>query len=154
MKGIRTVLTRLGERLRGDAGPVLGIDDPGLRVVVEAFDQAEAASAALERSELWHAPSPAVLRHHLLLPEHELAASREMLEHDGWAVRPGGRGEQDTEDHSRHDDLDLLAVVALRVQQLDALHCSQESARMAGLAQRRRGHALGWDALQPDSDNH
>ena len=36
-----------------------------------------------------------------------------------------------------------------RVQLLDALHCSQERSRMAGLAQRRGGAALGWEALQP-----
>ena len=41
-------------------------------------------------------------------------------------------------------------VVLQRVQVLDALHCSQERSRMAGLAQRRGGLALGWDALQPD----
>jgi hypothetical protein len=32
-----------------------------------------------------------------------------------------------------------------------ALHCAQERSRMAGLAQRLGGDALGWDALQPES---
>jgi hypothetical protein len=49
-----------------------------------------------------------------------------------------------------YDVPDGQLVVLQRVQVLDALHCSQERSRMAGLAQRREGLALGWDALQPD----
>ncbi|WP_373290006.1 hypothetical protein [Longimycelium tulufanense] len=41
-----------------------------------------------------------------------------------------------------------VRLVATRVQMLDALHCAQERSRMAGLAQRLGGEALGWDALQ------
>jgi hypothetical protein len=44
---------------------------------------------------------------------------------------------------------DARVLVLQRVQVLDALHCSQERSRMAGLAQRRGGVALGWEALQP-----
>jgi hypothetical protein len=44
---------------------------------------------------------------------------------------------------------DARLLVLQRVQVLDALHCSQERSRMAGLAQRRGGVALGWEALQP-----
>ncbi len=33
---------------------------------------------------------------------------------------------------------------------LDAVHCAQEKSRMASLAQRLGGDALGWDALQPE----
>ncbi len=44
---------------------------------------------------------------------------------------------------------DARVLVLERVQVLDALHCSQERSRMAGLAQRRGGVALGWEALQP-----
>lgn len=44
---------------------------------------------------------------------------------------------------------DARVLVLQRVQVLDALHCSQERSRMAGLAQRRNGLALGWEALQP-----
>lgn len=44
---------------------------------------------------------------------------------------------------------DARVLVLQRVQVLDALHCSQERSRMAGLAQRRNGVALGWEALQP-----
>lgn len=42
-----------------------------------------------------------------------------------------------------------VRVVFERVQVLDALHCSQERSRMAGLAQRLGGSVAGWDALQP-----
>ena len=42
-----------------------------------------------------------------------------------------------------------VEVTLQRVQILDALHCSQERSRMAGLAQRRGGVVAGWDALQP-----
>jgi hypothetical protein len=115
---------------------------------VEAFDETEAASATLARSPLWHPSSPAVLRHHLLLPANEREDSEHVLEEEGWAVRPGGRGQEIPSDDSRRQGRDLLAVVALRVQHLDALRCSQESSRMAGLAQRGRGLSLGWDALQ------
>ncbi len=49
-------------------------------------------------------------------------------------------------------DADGVATVLLeRVQLLDALHCSQERSRMAGLAQRLGGTALGWEGLQPPS---
>src|SRR3546814_14491837 len=39
-----------------------------------------------------------------------------------------------------------VRVVFERVQVLDALHCSQERSRMAGLAQRLGGSVAGWDA--------
>lgn len=97
---------------------------------MEAFDLAEADSAALARSPRWRAEEPAVLRHHLELPPDQVERARELLAPDGWEVRVGTR------------------VHALRVQRLDALHCAQERARMAGLAQRLGGDWIGWDALQ------
>ncbi|GAA2799606.1 hypothetical protein [Saccharopolyspora taberi] len=121
---------------------MISIDDPGLRVVATSFDETEAASAALGRSEHWQPPLPAVLRHHLLLPDDQLAAADELLAPDGWTLRPGDLRESGTGN-------DLTAVVALRVQIIDALRCSQESSRMASLAQRLGGRAAGWDALQP-----
>lgn len=45
----------------------------------------------------------------------------------------------------------MISARALRVAVLDGLRCSQESSRMAGLAQRLGGTSLGWDALQQDS---
>ncbi|QRK93405.1 hypothetical protein JQX30_08995 [Saccharopolyspora erythraea] len=133
-------------RFRARKQPVISIDDPGLRVVVSAFDEAEAASSALGRSAQWRADEPAVLRHHLVVPEHEVATAQELLAPDGWTLRTGG----EVAEQGEHFDAEGPGtVVALRVQVLDALHCSQESSRMAGLAQRLGGRALGWDALQP-----
>ncbi|WP_246155403.1 hypothetical protein [Saccharopolyspora hirsuta] len=132
---------RLAAR-RARRKPVISADDPELRVVVIAYDETEAASAALARADEWQPDRPAVLRHHLALPDHSVEAARGLLAADGWELRPGGRG-------ASGGDAELTAVIALRVQQLDALHCSQESSRMAGLAQRHGGQVYGWDALQP-----
>jgi hypothetical protein len=124
------LLERLRDRLFGRAEPALRIDSPGLVVVVEAFDLVEADSAVLARSPEWRSGEPAVLRHHLVLPPDQVERARELLAPDGWELVVGER------------------VHALRVQELDALHCAQERARMAGLAQRLGGDWIGWDALQ------
>ncbi|MCI2421270.1 hypothetical protein MOQ72_27890 [Saccharopolyspora sp. K220] len=137
MKGIRPRWA--ARRARGK--PAISVDDAELGVVVTAFDETEAASAAMARAELWQPEMPAVLRHHLALPERSIEAARSVLAADGWELRPGGRG-------AEHAAPDLTALVALRVQRLDALHCSQEGSRMAGLAQRHGGQSFGWDALQ------
>ncbi|MGW1679000.1 hypothetical protein [Saccharopolyspora sp. NPDC002376] len=123
--------------------PVISADDPALRVVVIAYDETEAASTALARADEWQPGLPAVLRHHLTLPDHTIEEARVLLAADGWELRPGGRGAED-------GGPELTAMIALRVQELDALHCSQESSRMAGLAQRHGGQVHGWDALQPE----
>ncbi|WP_329050099.1 hypothetical protein OG738_44460 [Amycolatopsis sp. NBC_01488] len=113
-------------------------DTPGLEIVAEAFDPAVADSAVLAGSPAWVSTAPAVLRHHLLLPPDRLAEAASILAQDGYDLR-----EQSV-------DGDLTRVHAVRVQVLDALHCAQERSRMAGLAQRLGGDALGWDALQPE----
>jgi hypothetical protein len=77
------------------------------------------------------------LRHHLQLPRERFADAAGILAQDGWELR-----------EVREESGGVLAQ-ALRVQRLDALHCAQERARMAGLAQRLGGDSLGWDALQP-----
>lgn len=125
----------LRERLSGDREPELLVDSPGLVVVAEAFDPAEADSAVLARSERWRPERPAVLRHHLVLPPDQVERAVALLAQDGYELRPSDRGP----DH----------LEAVRVQVLDALHCAQERSRMAGLAQRLGGDAPGWDALQP-----
>jgi len=127
----RDVLRQL---LRRDEVPALSIDDPALVVVVEAFDIAEADSAALARSPQWRADDLAVLRHHLRIPSDQVERARELLTPDGWAVSTSGVA----------GDISHIS----RVQKLDALHCAQERSRMASLAQRLGGDALGWDALQ------
>jgi hypothetical protein len=124
------LLSRWRDRRARRGVPPLEIDSPGLEVVVEAFDVAEADSAALARSPRWRADEPAVLRHHLELPPDQVERARELLAPDGWALRREDRWH------------------ALRVQRLDALRCAQERARMASLAQRLGGDWIGWDALQ------
>ncbi|MFD4183559.1 hypothetical protein [Rhodococcus sp. NPDC058514] len=127
-----------------------------LVVIASSFDDVEACSSALERAAAaepgWIADAEAVLRHHLRLPADQVDGAVELAGQDGYAVAPPdapacvdvadatsvepGSGEQ-------------VALVLQRVQVLDALHCSQERSRMAGLAQRAGGRVLGWDALQP-----
>ena len=124
------LLGRLRDMLRREDEPALSMDDPELVVVVEAFDIAEADSAALARSPQWRADELAVLRHHLRIPADQVERARELLTPDGWVVTAG--------------DISHIS----RVQKLDALHCAQERSRMASLAQRLGGDALGWDALQ------
>ena len=142
MRSVRTVLAVLGIGRRTSGEPVISADDPDLGIVVQSFDETEAASAVLERSSGWRPDEPAVLRHHLLLPGEATDTARSLLAQDGWELRPG-------EDPEAPDQPGLGGFVAVRVQKLDALHCSQESSRMASLAQRHGGRALGWDALQP-----
>lgn len=125
------LLGRLRDLLRREDEPSLSIDDPNLVVVVEAFDIAEADSAALARSPRWRADELAVLRHHVRIPSDQVERARELLSPDGWVLVAG--------------DISHIS----RVQRLDALHCAQERSRMASLAQRLGGEALGWDALQP-----
>ena len=127
------VLGRLRELLGRRDEPTLSIDDPALVVVVEAFDIAEADSAALARSPQWRPDELAVLRHHVRIPSDQVERARELLAPDGWVLVAG--------------DISHIS----RVQRLDALHCAQERSRMASLAQRLGGEALGWDALQPRS---
>ncbi|WP_067565115.1 hypothetical protein [Nocardia acidivorans] len=111
--------------------------DPGrgdLVVVASSFDDAEACSAALARAENWAADQPVVLRHHLRIPPKQMEAVALIAAQDGYELA----------------DYDYdVNMILRRVQILDALHCSQERSRMAGLAQRHDGDALGWDALQP-----
>ncbi|MDT8914394.1 hypothetical protein [Amycolatopsis sp. PS_44_ISF1] len=129
------------DRLRDLAGkrekPGLTPDTPDLKIVVTAFDPAVADSAALASSPAWVAAAPAVLVHHLSLPPGRLAEAASILAQDGWELREQG------------PDGDRVLAHAVRVQVLDALHCAQERSRMAGLAQRLGGDALGWDARQP-----
>ncbi|MEJ2858074.1 MULTISPECIES: hypothetical protein [unclassified Saccharothrix] len=124
------LLGRLRDRLSRKGEPALEIDSPGLVVVAEAFDIAEADSAVLARSSDLRTTEPAVLRHHLTLPPDQVERARELLAPDGWTLVPG---------EVSH---------ALRVQVLTALSCAQERSRMASLAQRLGGDWIGWDALQ------
>jgi len=132
------LLDRLLDLVKKRETPGLTADAPGLKIVAEAFDPAVADSAVLAGSPGWVAAAPAVLRHHLLLPPDRLAEAASILAQDGYELREQGVSG------------DFARVLAVRVQVLDALHCAQERSRMAGLAQRLGGDALGWDALQPE----
>ncbi|MEV6900227.1 ribonuclease E inhibitor RraB [Amycolatopsis sp. NPDC051372] len=132
-----SLLGRLRDLARKRESPALTPDAPGLVIVAEAFDPAVADSAVLTNSPGWVASAPAVFVHHLSLPPERVAEAAAILAQDGWELREQG------------PDGDRVLVHALRVQVLDALHCAQERSRMAGLAQRLGGDALGWDARQP-----
>ncbi|MBF6330205.1 hypothetical protein [Nocardia transvalensis] len=126
-------------RLLGRADATgLDPDRDDLVVVVSSFDDAEACSAALRRAAGWVPEDPAVLRHHLRVPVDQADRVIDIAAQDGYA--PAERTESDAQ---------IVELVLRRVQLLDALHCSQERSRMAGLAQRHDGVARGWDALQP-----
>ncbi|MBL1077753.1 hypothetical protein JK358_25455 [Nocardia sp. 2] len=122
--------------LRRDTPTQLDANDPSLIVVASSFDDAEACSAVLNEAEGWVADRPAVLRHHLVIPAAQVNAVQVIAAQDGY-------------DTASVDESDPATLILQRVQVLDALHCSQERSRMAGLAQRHDGNALGWDALQP-----
>ncbi|WP_378739287.1 hypothetical protein [Nocardia brasiliensis] len=135
---------RIWRRLFGRGGPApLDPSRADLVVVAASFDDAEACSAALARAGELVPDAPAVLRHHLRVPQEQVDTVCAIAAQDGYAPAPrvGGPG------------TDALETVILqRVQVLDALHCSQERSRMAGLAQRHDGTADGWDALQPRTE--
>jgi hypothetical protein len=132
-----SLLDRVRDLLRKSAEPELTLDTPGLSVIAEAFDIAEADSAVLARSHRWDQAKPAVLRHHLTLPADRVEEAARILAQDEWELR------------TVSESGEVVSLHALRVQRLDALHCAQERSRMAGLAQRLNGDSLGWDALQP-----
>lgn len=132
--------SRLGRLLRRRQGPAqLDPARDDLVVVVSSYDDAEASSAALARGTGWRPDEQAVLRHHLVLPAGAVEGVLAVVAQDGYApdgpARPRGDG--------------TVELAVQRVQVLDALHCSQERSRMAGLAARHDGTVLGWDARQP-----
>ncbi len=167
-------MRRLWWRLFGGGDDALDPTRADLVVVASSFDDAEACSTALARAETLLAERPVVLRHHLRVPADAVAAVCAIAAQDGYepaeAENTGNtgntslRGENARESGSTagsensggvenagepEDAARLRPLVLRRVQLLDALHCSQERSRMAGLAQRHDGFADGWDALQP-----
>jgi len=132
-----SLLDRVRDLLRSAKEPDLTPDTAGLAVVAEAFEITEADSAVLARSHLWHQGKVAVLRHHLSLPSDRVGEAGRILAQDGWELR------------TVSESGGVSRLHAVRVQELDAVHCAQERSRMAGLAQRLGGESLGWDALQP-----
>ncbi|MFF0455107.1 hypothetical protein [Nocardia africana] len=144
--GIRSVWQRLSGR---GAAPELDPARTDLVVVVSSFDDAEACSSALERATGWRAGEQALLRHHLRIPAAARDEVVDIAAQEGYS--PAAPSAADAETDVPTDDAGdgHIELVLQRVQILDALHCSQERSRMAGLAQRHEGTATGWDALQP-----
>jgi len=143
-KGLRAWLRSLA----GRRTEPLDASRTDLVVVVSSFDDAEACSTALDRGAAsepsWRSESEAVLRHHLALPEDAFERASELAGQDGYVVAVA-------EGRVRSAAGEEATLVLQRVQVLDALHCAQEKSRMASLAQRLGGTALGWDALQPQN---
>ncbi|MFM1722242.1 hypothetical protein ABEU20_000795 [Rhodococcus sp. PAM 2766] len=114
-----------------------------LVVVVSGFDDVEACSTTLERGAAgvpaWTPDAQAVLRHHLRLPPDRVQEALTLAGQDDYELAGDVAVGEDG----------VATVLLERVQVLDALHCSQERSRMAGLAQRLGGTALGWEGLQP-----
>lgn len=117
--------------------------DPGLEVVVEAFDAARADSAVLAEAAVRgvDVDQPLLVRHHLVaLPAQAVEEAARLLAQDGYALVDGPAAARPT------------AVLACRTQVLTVLSASQERSRMAGLAQRLGGDVEGWDALAPGGE--
>ncbi|WP_415976749.1 hypothetical protein [Rhodococcus sp. 077-4] len=122
-----------------------------LVIVASCFDDAQACSAVLDEAAkiqpVWTESADVVLRHHLLLPSEHVEDAAAVAAQDTYEVGPDVELPDSSGYRPQVDD--GVHLVLQRVQVLDALHCSQERSRMAGLAQRRGGVVLGWDALQP-----
>lgn len=122
----------------------------GLVVVVQGYDDVESCSSALERGAAglpgWIEGRQALVRHPMVVPaaDVEEILGRGALEgYVGVDADPAPPAEAVGELGP-----DEVLLVLARSQLLDALHCSQERSRMASLAQRHGGRAVGWDALQ------
>lgn len=133
----------------GRSAPPLDPDREDLVVVASCFDDVEACSTTLERAAsetpVWRVGEEAVLRHHLRLPPTTVGEAESIAAQDGYRPRRTGVAVADTPGAAEG----TVELVLQRVQVLDALHCSQERSRMAGLAQRLGGDVAGWDAMQP-----
>lgn len=147
MGAVSRVLARVRAALGGGGPEPLDPADPALVVVVASQDDAEACSAALERSPGFAAEREVLLRHHLLLPPGRAAGASATAAQDGYGPAPAGAPGLPAPDEGP-DAGSLERLTLQRVQLLDPLHCSQERSRMAGLAQRLDGRVTGWDALQ------
>ncbi|GGK66386.1 hypothetical protein [Nocardia camponoti] len=132
------VVSRMWRRFFGERTEALDPDRTDLVIVVSSFDDVESCSSVLDRSDELDRDAPALLRHHLRLPAAQTDAAVEIAGYDGYT-----RG-------ASTDD----GLILQRVQVLDPLSCSQERSRMAGLAARHDGTALGWDAMQPPRGAH
>lgn len=138
------------ERVFSGAGRAPSLDPHGVDLVAVAagYDDVESCGAALERgaagSPPWRADRQALLRHPLVLPVAAIAEVAAVCAQEGYVPVEPIPPIPERVDLAEGQVLLVLA----RSQLLDPLHCAQERSRMAGLAQRHGGRALGWDGLQ------
>ncbi|MFT4127760.1 MAG: hypothetical protein QM662_16220 [Gordonia sp. (in: high G+C Gram-positive bacteria)] len=138
---------RLAARLgRRRVATGLTVDDPALTLIVQSTDDAVSSATALA-SSTWRPGLQIVLRHVLSLPPARVAAAVEVAALDRYTQLPAQTGPKFP---GVHAGLGRELVVLARVQELDALHLSQERSRMASLGSRHGGSALGWQVLGRD----
>lgn len=141
---VKRLLGRLGGGAAGDreASP----DDADLVVVAESFDDAAASSQVLEDSR-WRSAEQAVVRHILVVPAARVDEVVSTAAQDGY-VRVDVTEVMGAPEDSWAAVAEPIVVGLARPQLVDALHCSQERSRMAGLGARHGGTVLGWQVLQ------
>ena len=139
---VRRALGRLTGR--GAVGTETEVDDPGLVLVAESFDDAAASSTVLADSS-WRETDQAVVTHLIAVPAgREVEVETTAAQDEYRRVEP-----LDVPDVARDAVPEGSVMVALaRPQLLDALHLSQERSRMAGLGARHGGTVLGWQVRQ------
>ncbi|MCM3895518.1 hypothetical protein [Gordonia sputi] len=121
---------------------VLTVTERDVVVVGESDDEAASSSSILETSTL-RPDAQAVVRHVLALPEQSVEAAVGLAALDGYEAIP-----VDVVADRFAIPAGLAPVVLARVQLVDALHLSQERSRMASLASRHAGVAVGWQIVQ------
>lgn len=128
----------------GRAAPrdVLTVTDRDVVVVGESDDEAASSSSILDASTLRPADQ-AVVRHVLALPDVGVEAAVGLAALDEYEAIP-----IDVVADRFVIPEGLAPVVLARVQLVDALHLSQERSRMASLASRHSGVAVGWQIVQ------
>jgi len=142
------ILERFMRRLRAEPTPTL-VDDGTLTVVGACFDPARADSAVVEEMRAAGVPvdtGPFVMRHVVTLPNASAVAEAvRILAPDGWTVDVVGPDR----DVVLEPDAAAggIGVRVWRQQAITGLEPARERTRMAGLAQRLGGDALGYEVL-------
>ena len=128
----------------GRAAPrdALTVTDRDVVVVGESDDEAASSSSILDASTLRPADQ-AVVRHVLALPSDGVEAAVGLAALDEYEAIP-----VDVVADRFAIPEGLAPLVLARVQLVDALHLSQERSRMASLASRHSGVAVGWQIVQ------
>ena len=121
---------------------MLTVTDRDVVVVGESDGEAASSSSILDASTLRPADQ-AVVRHVLALPDDGVEAAVGLAALDEYEAIP-----VDVVADRFAIPEGLAPVVLARVQLVDALHLSQERSRMASLASRHSGVAVGWQIVQ------